>query len=89
MKPIVFYVGRGVPERWRPWVRAGIEYWQTAFEGAGFANAVVAKDAPSARQDPDWDAEDARYSTGGMPSNKRHLVIPQLFKLFIGVIKGK
>jgi len=62
-KPIVFYVGRGVPEKWRPWVRKGIEAWQPAFEKAGFKNAIIAKDAPSEKDDPDWDAEDARHST--------------------------
>ncbi|TDJ71042.1 MAG: DUF5117 domain-containing protein, partial [Planctomycetota bacterium] len=41
-KPIVFYVGRGVPEKWRPWVHKGIEMWQPAFEAAGFKNAIIA-----------------------------------------------
>ncbi len=63
IKPIVFHVGRGVPDKWRPYVHAGIEYWQPAFEAAGFKNAIIAKDAPSEREDPDWDAEDARYSS--------------------------
>ena len=62
-KPIVFYVGRGVPDKWRPWVKKGIEAWRPAFEAAGFTNAILAKDAPSEREDPNWDAEDARYST--------------------------
>lgn len=62
-KPIVFHVGRGVPARWRPWVKKGIEAWQPAFEAAGFKNAIIAKDAPSEREDPDWDAEDARISS--------------------------
>ncbi|MEE8468206.1 MAG: zinc-dependent metalloprotease, partial [Planctomycetota bacterium] len=62
-QPIVFYVGRGVPDKWRPYVHQGIEYWQPAFEAAGFKNAIIAKDAPSRREDPDWDAEDARYSS--------------------------
>ncbi|MFI4925985.1 MAG: zinc-dependent metalloprotease, partial [Vicinamibacteria bacterium] len=31
-----------------------------AFEAAGFSNAIIAKDAPD---DPNWDAEDVRYST--------------------------
>ncbi len=30
---------------------------------AGFKNAIIAKDAPSLTEDPDWDAEDARYSS--------------------------
>lgn len=62
-KPIVFYIGRGVPEKWRSHVRKGIEAWQPAFESAGFKNAILAKDAPSETEDPDWDAEDARHST--------------------------
>ncbi|MGE3821805.1 MAG: zinc-dependent metalloprotease [Isosphaeraceae bacterium] len=62
-KPIVFYVGREVPDKWRPWIKKGIEMWQPAFEKAGFKNAILAKDAPTFREDPDWDAEDARYSS--------------------------
>ncbi len=63
VQPIVFYVGRGVPEKWRPYVHQGIEMWREAFAAAGFRNAIVAKDAPSREEDPDWDAEDARYSS--------------------------
>jgi len=62
-KPIVFYVGRGVPDKWRSYVKQGVEAWQPAFEAAGFKNAIVARDAPSEKENPDWDAEDARYST--------------------------
>lgn len=61
-EPIVFYVGRGVPERWRKYVKQGIQAWQPAFESAGFKNAILAKEPPDPRTDPDWDAEDARYS---------------------------
>ena len=62
VKQIVYYVGRGVPQRWRPWVKMGIEAWQPAFEAAGFRQAIVAKDPPSIAADPDWSAEDARHS---------------------------
>jgi hypothetical protein len=62
-KPIVYYIGRGVPDQWRPWIKKGVEAWQPAFEKAGFRNAIIAKDAPSEKEDPNWDAEDARYST--------------------------
>jgi len=62
-QPIVFYIGREVPAKWRPWVRKGIEAWQPAFENAGFLKAIIAKEPPSEREDPDWDAEDARYSS--------------------------
>lgn len=57
--PIVFYIDHSVPEEYRPYVRRGIEAWNGAFEQAGFINAVVARDAPD---DPDWNAEDIRYS---------------------------
>ena len=62
-KPIVYYIGREVPARWRPWLKKGVELWQPAFEKAGFKNAIVARDAPTLHEDPDWDAEDARYSS--------------------------
>lgn len=63
IKPIVYYLDPATPERWRPYFRQGIEDWQTAFETAGFKNAIIAKDAPTKEEDPDWSAEDARYST--------------------------
>jgi len=63
VQPIVFHVGRGVPAKWRPYVHQGIEMWQPAFEAAGYSNAILAKDAPTPQEDPDWDAEDARYSS--------------------------
>ena len=62
-KPIVFYIGREVPDRFRAAIKKGIEAWQPAFEKAGFKNAIIGKDAPTVREDPEWDAEDARYST--------------------------
>lgn len=78
-KPIVFYVGRGVPNKWRPWVKKGIEAWQPAFEAAGFKNAILAKDAPTAAEDPSWDAEDARYSTiMWMPSTIENAMGPHV-----------
>ncbi len=62
VKPIVYYIDPATPMRWRPYVRMGIEDWQKPFEKAGFKNAVIAKDPPSASEDPDWDPEDIRYS---------------------------
>src|ERR1043166_7686079 len=61
VKPIVYYVDWTVPDKFRPWVKEGIEKWQKAFELAGFKNAILAKDPP--KDDPDWDPEDVRYST--------------------------
>jgi hypothetical protein len=63
VKPIVYYLDPATPEKWRPFFRQGIEDWQVAFEAAGFKNAIIAKDAPTKEEDPDWSPEDARYST--------------------------
>jgi len=62
VKPIVFYISREVPEKWRPYLMKGIEDWKPAFEKAGFKNAIVAREAPDPHQDPSWDPEDARNS---------------------------
>ncbi len=62
VKPITYYVDPATPAWLVPWVKAGIEEWQSAFEAAGFRRAIVAADAPSRTQDPDWSPDDARYS---------------------------
>jgi hypothetical protein len=62
VKPIIYYVTREVPEKWREQVRLAIEDWRPAFEQAGFKNAIIGKIAPTKEEDPDWDPEDARYS---------------------------
>lgn len=63
VKPIVYYLDPATPLKWRKYFRQGIEDWQVAFEAAGYKNAILAKDAPTKEEDPDWSAEDARYST--------------------------
>lgn len=62
VKPIVYYIDPGTPYEWRPYLKQGVEDWQVAFEAAGFKNAIIAKDAPSKEEDPDWTPEDVRYS---------------------------
>ena len=62
VKPIVYYVDPATPAKLVPWVIKGVEEWQPAFEAAGFRNAIVAREAPSKEEDPDWDPEDVRYS---------------------------
>jgi Met-zincin/Domain of unknown function (DUF5117)/Domain of unknown function (DUF5118) len=62
VKPIVYWIDSATPEKWRLFVKRGIEAWQPAFEAAGFSRAIVAKQAPTPEQDPEWSAEDARYS---------------------------
>ena len=63
LKPIVYYLDPATPLKWRPYFRQGIEDWNTAFEKAGFKNAIIAKDPPSKDEDPDFSPEDSRYST--------------------------
>ncbi|MEQ3498449.1 zinc-dependent metalloprotease [Tenacibaculum sp. SSH1-16] len=61
-KQIVYYIDRATPKKWRKYIKQGIEDWQIAFEAAGFKNAIIAKDAPTKEEDPDWSPEDVRYS---------------------------
>lgn len=60
VEPIVFYIDTTIPEEYRPYVASGIEMWQKAFEKAGFKNAIIAKEVGD---DPEYNAEDARYNT--------------------------
>lgn len=60
IKPIVFYIDKATPMKWRKWIKLGIEDWQEAFEQAGFKNAIIAKDAPD--DDPNFDPDNVHYS---------------------------
>jgi len=62
INPIVYYIDPATPKKWRPYLKAGVEMWQEAFEAAGFKNAIIAKDPPSKEENPDWSPEDVRYS---------------------------
>lgn len=62
VKPILFYVSREVPEKWRPYLKQGVEDWKPAFEKAGFKNAIHCKIAPTPEEDANWDPEDSRFS---------------------------
>lgn len=62
-KPIVYYLDPATPLKWRPYFKKGIEDWNAAFEKAGFKNAIIAKDPPTAEEDPEFSPEDIRYST--------------------------
>lgn len=79
VEPIVYYVDPATPEWLVPYVKAGIEQWQPAFEAAGFRNAIIAREAPSPEVDPDWSAEDARYSVvRWLPSTIENAVGPHV-----------
>jgi hypothetical protein len=62
VKPIVYYIDPATPTRWKRYVKEGVEQWQAVFEKAGFKNAILAREAPTKAQDPDWDPDDARVS---------------------------
>ena len=62
VKPIVYYIDPATPMKWRPYLKEGIEDWNSAFEAAGFKNAIMAKDPPSKEEDPEFSPEDTRYS---------------------------
>lgn len=59
-KPIVFYIDPATPNKWRSYLKQGVEDWQVAFEQAGWKNAIQAKDWPV--QDTTMSLEDARFS---------------------------
>ena len=71
-KPIVYYLDPATPEKWRKYLKDGIEDWNVAFEAAGFKNAVIVKYPPTKEEDPDWSPEDVRFST------VRYLASPSL-----------
>ena len=71
-KPIVYYLDPATPEKWRKYLKDGIEDWNVAFEAAGFKDAVIVKYPPTKEEDPDWSPEDVRYST------VRYLASPSL-----------
>jgi hypothetical protein len=57
-KPIVYYIDASVPEEYRPYLKAGVEVWNKAFEAAGWKDAIRAEPLPEGA-----DAEDIRYPT--------------------------
>ncbi len=59
-KQIVYYIDPATPKKWIPYLIQGVNDWNTAFEAAGFKNAIVAKVLPE--NDPNVSMEDARYS---------------------------
>ncbi len=59
-KQIVYYIDPATPKKWRPYLIAGINDWQKAFEKAGFKNAIVGREWPE--NDSSMSLEDARFS---------------------------
>ena len=59
VKQIVYYIDPATPKQWVPYLIAGVNDWNAAFEQAGFKNAIVAKEWPN---DSTMSLEDARFS---------------------------
>ena len=60
IKPIVYYIDPATPKQWRPYLIAGVNDWQKAFEQAGWKNAIHAEEWPE--DNLDMSMEDARFS---------------------------
>ena len=60
LKPIVYYIDPATPEKWKPFIKQGIDDWQIAFENAGWKNAIRGEYWPE--NDPTMSLEDARFS---------------------------
>lgn len=61
-KPIIYYIDPATPKKWVPYLIEGVNWWQKAFEQAGFKEAIMGKEAPSKEEDSTWSLYDARYS---------------------------
>ncbi len=59
-QPIVYWLDKNIPLRYRDSVEAGILEWNKAFERIGFRNAIVVKQQPD---DADWDTLDSRHAS--------------------------
>ncbi|WP_151997531.1 MULTISPECIES: zinc-dependent metalloprotease [unclassified Imperialibacter] len=59
-KPIVYYIDPATPEKWRPFLKQGVDDWNVGFEAAGWKNAIRGEYWPE--DDTTMSLEDARYS---------------------------
>ena len=59
IKPIVYYIDPATPKIWVPYLIAGVNDWNVAFEKAGWKNAIQGKEWPN---DSTMSLEDARFS---------------------------
>jgi hypothetical protein len=59
IKPIIYYIDPATPKKWVPFLIAGVNDWNKAFEQAGWKNAIQGKEWPN---DSTMSLEDARFS---------------------------
>lgn len=60
LKPILYYIDPATPDKWKKYIKQGIDDWQVAFENAGWKNAIRGEYWPE--NDPTMSLEDARFS---------------------------
>ncbi|MGD2182883.1 zinc-dependent metalloprotease [Lusitaniella coriacea] len=58
--PIIFWIENTVPKEYRAAIREGILIWNSAFEQAGFKNAIEVRQMPD---NAPWNPADVRYNT--------------------------
>lgn len=77
LQPIRIYIDPAMPAKWKPYVKAGVESWNKAFEKAGFKNAIeVFQDAASAEKEVlDNANRSAVVFMPGAGKNQSHLVV--------------
>ena len=59
-QPIVYWLDRNIPEKYRETVKAGILEWNKAFEKIGFKDAIKVETQPD---NADFDTADGRHSS--------------------------
>ncbi|MCA9170567.1 MAG: zinc-dependent metalloprotease, partial [Planctomycetales bacterium] len=59
-EPIIFWIEKTVPFKYRKPIYDGIAEWNKAFAKAGFLNAIEVRQQPD---DASWDPEDINYNT--------------------------
>jgi hypothetical protein len=67
-QPIVYWLDRTIPERYRDAVREGILEWNKAFERIGFKDAIRVEQQP---EDADFDTSDLRRASVRWITNAR------------------
>jgi hypothetical protein len=60
VKPIVYWMDKNIPAKYRESVKAGILEWNKAFEKIGFKDAIQVKQQPD---DADWDNMDSTHAS--------------------------
>ena len=63
IKPIVYYLDPGTPDKLKKYIKQGVDDWAKVFETAGFKNAIMAKYPPTEEEDSEFSMEDVRYSS--------------------------